>query len=371
MRRVELSWVIVMWAAACSSTPEPVDGGTCVRGTSQACACVDGRQGAQVCGGTGGFGACVCAAADAAGLDAEVAVDTVADVGPSPRDAEPDAGENIVDASDAAADVGPPDAGLPAFCEAFPAGFVRVEAGRFQMGAPPEEPTVGPLETPRHTVVLTRAFYMQATEVTQAEWLRVMATNPSFHTGCPDCPVEQVSWFDATDYANALSSACGLPACYPADRVARRSYQLDLDCTGYRLPTEAEWEYAARAGTTTAYYVGEVIQITGRDPRLEQTAWLVSNAGISSQPVRGRTPNPWGLFDIYGNVREWLSDGRREYGTSTVTDPNTALDAFGPAIRGCSFISEPSECRSALRIFSQSPQLGGGEGGLRLVRVAR
>jgi formylglycine-generating enzyme required for sulfatase activity len=131
----------------------------------------------------------------------------------------------------------------PADC---PAGYVRIARGTFMMGSPPDEGGREDDET-QHRVTITRAYCMKATEVTHGEWQAVMGSNPSEFTSCgANCPVENVSWEEAVGYANALSRREGLPECYSDSTFS------GLSCKGYRLPTEAEWEYAARAGTTAA-----------------------------------------------------------------------------------------------------------------------
>ena len=192
-----------------------------------------------------------------------------------------------------------------------PPGYVRLEAGAFWMGSPEEE--LGRLANEaRHRVTLTRAFALKETEVTQAEWWDVMgeARQPGF-AGCDACPMERVSWEDAAAYCNALSRREGLPPCYGG---APNFEFAGLDCAGYRLPTEAEWEYAARAGTETAFYTGP-ITVDGNvcdpiDPNADRAGWYCGNSGGMTHPVasRGKAPNAWGLYDMHGNVGEWVND---------------------------------------------------------------
>ena len=243
-----------------------------------------------------------------------------------------------------------------------PAGYVRVTPGTFTMGSPTGEEGREDDET-QHRVTITRGYCMKATEVTQGEWQAVMGGNPSTFTNCgANCPVEQVSWDDAVGYANALSRREGLPECYSGSTFT------GLGCRGYRLPTEAEWEYAARAGTTGATYES-----------LDSVAWYDQNAGGTPHPVRQKQPNAWWLYDMLGNVYEWTGDS---YGTypGTVTDPlgaapGTGTDLFGAAatsprvLRGGSLGSSARNARAADRIIA-TPDVRYGTLGFRLVRTA-
>jgi formylglycine-generating enzyme required for sulfatase activity len=197
-----------------------------------------------------------------------------------------------------------------------PAGYVRIAPGTFTMVSPPSEAGRGDDE-PQHEVTITRAFCMKATEVTQREWQAEMGANPSDFPGCgPDCPVEQVSWDDAVLYANALTGREGLAACYTSSTFT------GLDCTGYRLPTEAEWEYAARAGTTGASY--QILEnpewILENVAILDSIAWYSGNSGETPHVVRQKQPNAWGLYDMLGNMWEWTADRYGPY-PGPVTDP--------------------------------------------------
>jgi formylglycine-generating enzyme required for sulfatase activity len=190
----------------------------------------------------------------------------------------------------------------PSICTA---GYVRIEPGTFVMGSPTGEEGRGNDES-QHSVTITRAYCMKATEVTQGEWQAVMRSNPSQDAaGCGmNCPVEQVSWDYAVDYANAMSRSEGLPECYDGTTF------IGLDCKGYRLPTEAEWEYAARAGTTAATYgnLDSVAWTTAATHGIfDQRPWSERMMG-TIHPVRQKQPNAWGLYDMLGNVWEWTGD---------------------------------------------------------------
>ena len=192
-------------------------------------------------------------------------------------------------------------------------------------------------------MTLTGGFCLQTTEVTQSSWSRVMGTSPSWFSSCGgDCPVERVSWYDALAYANALSQMEGLEECYvvSGDTVRLRSASgSPLDCTGYRLPTESEWEYAARAGTRGARYGA-----------LDEVAWYDDNANGRTHRVGTKQANAWGLYDMLGNVFEWVWDGFGSYPSGGVTDP---LGAQGsPArrvIRGGGGDSMAYQVRAAYR----------------------
>jgi formylglycine-generating enzyme required for sulfatase activity len=168
-----------------------------------------------------------------------------------------------------------------------------VPAGRFTMGQAGGESG----ETP-HQVTLTNPFYIGVYEVTNAQWKRVMGSMPS-HWKDADRPVDQVSWEDATEFCRKLS---GLPE----ERKAGR---------GYRLPTEAEWEYACRAGATTKYSFGN------DESKLSEYGWFLGNADNQTHLVGQKQPNAWGLYDMHGNVLEYVNDGYSEYHTGAVTDP--------------------------------------------------
>lgn len=263
-------------------------------------------------------------------------------------------------------------------------GWVALAAGSFTMGSPDTEPNRDIGEA-QHSVTLTHPFWMQATEVTQAQWSHLVAPNPSVATACgDDCPVDSTNWYDALTYANLLSTSEGLAPCYTLSGCTG-AVGVDLDCTGaavntvegnpylcegYRLPTEAEWEYAYRAGATTAFYNGAMTEsgCSPVDPNLDAIAWFCGNAAGATHPVAGKQGNVWGLFDMPGNVYEWSWDWTGDY-------PGDVTDPFGPpsgtlkVIRGGGYGSVPGGCRAAWRGYD-FPYFRGPNLGFRLARTA-
>jgi formylglycine-generating enzyme required for sulfatase activity len=197
--------------------------------------------------------------------------------------------------------------------------FVLISAGTFQMGSEDGEGD----ERPVHRVTISRPFYLGKYEVTQAQWQTVMETNPSLFQGEPRRPVEQISWEDAQAFINKLNAREGT--------------------TVYRLPTEAEWEYAARAGTTTAYSFGNDVE------RLGAYAWYRQNAERHTHPVGQLQPNAWGLYDMHGNVWEWVQDWYGRYAAQAITDPRGPTAGSHRMRRGGGWNNEAKYCRSANR----------------------
>jgi formylglycine-generating enzyme required for sulfatase activity len=225
---------------------------------------------------------------------------------------------------------------------------VFIPSGSFTMGSP-----VGELgrngEEVQHQVTVSRAFWMKATEVTQEEWLNVMGSNPS-GSGCNRCPVERVTWNASVDYLNQLSDAAGLPRCYDASRAFQ-----GLACLGYRLPTEAEWEYSARAGTQTTFYSGGITQSECQiDRNLDIVGWYCGNAGNSTRQVGGKQPNAWGLFDMHGNVWEWVNDWYGPYPAGALVDPVGPLMGAERVQRGGCW-NNPARLARAAQRASHSP----------------
>jgi formylglycine-generating enzyme len=277
-------------------------------------------------------------------------------------------------------------------------GWCRVPAGCFLLGAPEGEPMRGAYSETITPVTLTREFEIGQYEVTQGEWTAAGFPNPSGYgpdgTGAcaePSCPVEDVTWFEALAYANRLSElhAPPLDPCYRLDGCTgdvgsgvvctdvETTSPTIYDCEGYRLPTVAEWEYSARAGTWTSFYSGPICartdpaQCLAPDPCLEPIAWYCMNSGDRTHPVGEKLPNGWGLYDILGNVGEWANDefDGLGYGGLPIIDPT------GPngredlrAVRGGASRFFASTCRAG-GSFALPPTLRGEVYGFRLART--
>jgi sulfatase modifying factor 1 len=218
--------------------------------------------------------------------------------------------------------------------------FVTISPGSFEMGCTPEQLRCASAEKPVHTVSLTRGFQIQTTEVTQGQYRAVMGNNPSHFSSCGlDCPVEKVRWVDAIKFANALSKKEGLT---PAYSGTGDSIRWDKSASGYRLPTEAEWEYAARAGSLTVF--------SGSNG-YEDVAWTWSNSEKRTHRVGTKQPNGWGLYDMSGNVAEWCWDFYDDtyYSSSQGADPDGPKSGLSHVFRGGSWGSNPGGGRVAFR----------------------
>ncbi|HCH61951.1 MAG TPA: hypothetical protein DFR83_04040, partial [Deltaproteobacteria bacterium] len=245
--------------------------------------------------------------------------------------------------------------------------FVEVCAGNFYMGCTPGQSNCEADESPVVSVTLTRNYYLSQTEVTQGQYQTLMGTNPSYFPSCgTDCPVEQVSWHMAAAFANAMSAAEGLRECYDCtvSGSSTLSCSLAMDvyaCSGYRLPTEAEWEGAARCGEDLMY-PGSIA--------IGDVAWYSSNSGATTHPVAGLDPNACGLFDMSGNVGEWVSDVYLStfYSTGGGTDPHCDASAIDIGFRGGGYDRPATRSRLADRDYAYN---GGSAGsrGFRLVRT--
>ncbi len=224
------------------------------------------------------------------------------------------------------------------------AQWVALPRGTFDMGSPIGE--LGRVDNEvLHPVTLTRDFIILSTEVSQADYEARMGNNPSSFGTVEGGPVETVSWSDAASYCNALSGVEFVDHCYDCEVSQgttsceqRADYASIYDCPGYRLPTEAEWEYAARAGTPTATFDGDLIGNPNNplqsQPALEDIAWWAYNSGNTTHAVATKNPSKWGLYDTSGNALELCHDWVAAYPTGAVTDPAGPSIALFRALRG-------------------------------------
>ncbi len=276
--------------------------------------------------------------------------------------------------------------------QAAPAGFARIEAGTFLMGSPEGEVGRGTYED-QVRVTITRPYAIMRTEVTRAEWIELMVSQPNAFPECGDsCPVAAVSWLDAAEFANRRSIAEGLEPCYEIARGAADReviWPKGWECLGYRLPTEAEWEFAARGGSEEALPTGGLRNLQREliDPNLHELGYYAANShadyrGAATcsnwspdhdtcgiQPVREKAPNGYGLHDMHGNVAEWTWGFYGPYPEGPLTDPTGQDWGTQRVVRGGSWMDTADECRAASRA-SVAP-IGRRHVGFRLVRTLR
>ena len=225
--------------------------------------------------------------------------------------------------------------------------FRLIPPGKFTVGSPQDEEWHRPDEI-LHGVTITKAFYMATTEVTQGQWKALMGENPSFFTG-DDLPVETVTWEDAAKFCRKLS---------------------DKEGVQYRLPTEAEWEYACRAGTTTPFHTGETISTDQANYDGNHT-YAAGRKGVfreTTTDVGSFAPNAWGLHDVHGNVWEWCADWYGEYSKGEASDPTGPANGDRRVFRGGCWVNFPAVCRSANRA-KVAPVSWNFHLGFRVVRV--
>jgi len=217
--------------------------------------------------------------------------------------------------------------------------MVVLPGGWFEMGSTKG----GPDESPVHKVWVS-PFWMDRYEVVQEEFKKHQISDPS-HFKNPKNPLEQINWTDAAIYCNERSLAEGLEPCYDEE-----TWECNFDANGYRLPTEAEWEYACRAGTSTEYSFGNSSR------QLKAYGWYIDNSSKKTQLVGQKPPNPWGLYDMHGNVAEWCNDlyAVDYYTNSPEKDPRGPSDGKERVLRGGAWNSSAEACRSAYRTSDPS-----------------
>jgi formylglycine-generating enzyme required for sulfatase activity len=216
-------------------------------------------------------------------------------------------------------------------------GMVLIASGHFMMGDK-DEPDATPHE------VTVSSFYMDKHLVTQEQYEKLMKDNPSRWKN-PKNPVEGVRWSDCVKFCNERSRAEGLTPCYDLT-----NWQCNFEANGYRLPTEAEWEYACRAGTTTAYFCGS------NTSGLADYAWFDKNSGGHPHTVGQKKPNPWGLYDICGNLWQWCNDFYKVdyYPESPTENPQGPKEGKTKVVRGGAWKFSDTNCRSGYR-YNEDP----------------
>jgi formylglycine-generating enzyme required for sulfatase activity len=234
--------------------------------------------------------------------------------------------------------------------------LISIPAGEFMMGCSDGDIECYDWEKPAHKVKITKGFYMGKYEVTQGQWKAVIGENPSALKDCGDnCPVENVNWDDVKVFLVKLNAKEG--------RTGKRIY---------RLPTEAEWEYAARAGTTTNYYWGDKLSsgFLGFGAVGQDYLWYDDNSSSMTHPVGQKKANGFGLYDMSGNVAELVEDwyDRDYYSSASVSDPQGAANGFYRVVRGGYWGSDGQGCRSFDRFYS-SPDDPSALNGLRVVLI--
>ena len=207
--------------------------------------------------------------------------------------------------------------------------MVLIKGGAFKMGSPKGEQDANTV----HEVKISD-FYMDTNEVTQKDYAKLMTLNPSKFSG-DDRPVERLRWIDAVNYCNVRSEKEGLKPCYDA-----KNWECDFTANGYRLPTEAEWEYACRAGVQEDYF------FSGGVAQLQHYAWFRDNSSEKTHPVAKKQPNKNGLYDMLGNVSEWCNDNydKDYYKASPVDNPKGPENAKKKVLRGGSWRSRGKYC---------------------------
>ncbi len=260
--------------------------------------------------------------------------------------------------------------------------LVWIPPGEFLMGSSENEKDRWDNERPQHRVTISKGFWMGKYEVTQQQWEGVMGSNPARHKGAK-LPVEQVNWYDCCDFIDKLNVlawrfqrgshavANGIvvqPKASPHPSGSTESIAALEVSSAYHfaLPTEAQWEYACRAGTRTHFYTGD------KDSDLARAGWFSGNSAGKTHEVGQKEANAWGLYDMHGNVCECCQDWKGDYRSKAVTDPVGPRSGYFKIIRGGAFSTETINCWSTMRdSFEPNTNIRGDFVGLRVVLILR